>query len=212
MDIDEIVTLLPEEVREVAKDKILSAIEAEKQAGIAAYQKKDKETLKLKSVLKDLGYDHETYSSVEEFKTSIKTKTETADKSNLTLKMLQEQLSDIKTQLANETNLRVTSEEKVKTNTIKDALLTSIGGQFYGDNYLIENILNSKRLDLQEGKIVTKDGKDYDSFISEIFEQNKENQKVQTKEGVALTVKPGVTIPINKNSFGDKLKEKLRTK
>jgi len=212
MDIDEIIGLLPETVREVAKDRILSEIDQEKQRVITEYRKKDSEVLKYKNTLRDIGYDPETFASVEEFKTSIKTKTAAADTSNLTLKMLQEQLSDIKTQLVNETNLRVTSEEKVKTGSIKQLLVEQIGGKFYGDQYLIENIISSKQLDIIDNKVVANDGRPFEQFITDLFEQNKDNLKVEQKTGVAITVKPGAVAPLNKNTFSDKLKEQFKKK
>ena len=49
------------------KEAIVSIVNEEKQKGISKYSKKDKEVLKYKSALKEVGYDTEKYSDIDAF-------------------------------------------------------------------------------------------------------------------------------------------------
>ena len=189
MDLEELLSVLPEEY----KDTVANLVNAEKQKGISEYKKKDSEVMKYKALVKDLGYDSEQYSNVDEFKQSTKTKLDTAEKSSLTLKMLNEQLTDLKSQLTNEVNSRVEKETKFKHEKIRNVLNQEIGNKLYGSKYLIDNIISSNQLDLNDDSIVSKDGKDLNTFITNILEENKDSLRVEQTKGPDLRINPSKT-------------------
>jgi len=176
MDLNKLLELLEPEQRDVIKD----AIEAEKQRGIAASHKKNVENEKLRSRLKELGYDSEKYESFDAFKKDILSTKEKATESELTLAQLNDKLQD----LTEKYNKSIETANKIKQERdgaiIKDKLKNALGN-IYGSEYLIDNILLKNELTLVDNKIQTADGKTFEEYTNEILEANKDNMKsVQT--------------------------------
>jgi phosphoglucomutase len=186
MELEEIVNLIPEEQKEIVKETITKAIEAEKNKGIESYRKKDSEVLKYKSIVKELGYDPEKFDSVDKFKESIKQTVNLASDSELRYKVLEEKLNGITKQYEDEKNIRQAAEKKVKQETIKNKLSAELD-DIYGSQYIVENILLKDELDIVGEEIVTKDGKSFSDFVNTVLELNKDNRKVNTKDKINVS-------------------------
>ena len=197
MKIDEILELLPEEHRETAAATINQLVEAERETGIQAANKKNREAQRYKSIVKELGDDPDKYSSVEEFQEELKNKSQRADESLSEIEKLQQKLSSLSEAYEEERNLRAQKEREAQQQTIKQRLAEELKPKLYGADYLIENLINKNEFTLDGDEIVAQDGLPFDAKIAKIIETNKENLKQEPK------TTPGVVRPTQARPSGD---------
>lgn len=208
--ISEILDFIPEEKKSEVESFFNSEIEKEKQHGISTYSKKDKEVLKYKNVLKDLGYDNEKYDNVDTFKESLKETVGNVEQSNITLSELNTKFENLNTIYQQEVSTRMDKEKELETSAIRTELNTAIKGKLYGDEAIIENVILKNELSMVEGKILDKDGNDFDTFAKTLLEVNKDSLRATQKAGLDNKVKKN-SIPPSEDSFVNKLKQRMNS-
>jgi predicted transcriptional regulator with HTH domain len=196
-NIEDLVGQLPEGVQEEAKLFVSGLVEAEKNVGISKYSKKDGEVLKYKTVLKDLGYDADKFENVETFKESLIAQSTKAEAKEITLQELSDKFTnlaasheELNTKYTNEVSTRVGKEKELSDSNIKGMLEKAIGDSLYGANALIENVLLKGSLTETADGIVDSEGNNFDTFISNLLDNNKDNVKSKQKPGFDNKVKP----------------------
>ena len=158
----------------------------EKEKGISSYQKKDKEVVKLKGMLKELGYDKDTYDSIDEFKSSIQKAKDKADNSDMTISSLNSKIETLTEQFNKAEEQKTKLAEKNKKSTIYNKLNKSIGDQLYGSEYVIESLINNKKVDMNGENVVFRNGDDvvdFDTGVKKLLDENKDILKVNQKSG-----------------------------
>lgn len=207
MDLEELLSKIESEE---TKEAVVSAVEAEKQKGIESYNKKDRETLKFKNALKELGYDSTKHGDIESFVQSTKTLNQKASSSEVTIAELQERLATVEGNLEAERQLLQQKEAEAKVSKIKAELTTKIGDMFYGSKYLIESL--SSQCEVVDGKVVYK--KDEATKVSLkdaiplIKEANKDMLKVKIARG-SNTDKGVSNVADEDKTMADAIKKKL---
>ena len=180
------------------KEAIVTKINEEKDKGIQSYTKKDKEVLKYKNALKDLGYDHEKYSDVTEFIESKKTVEQNVNESKLTIATLNDKLNDLTNKLDQERQQAEAIRRTAKENKLSAELTKTIGAEFYGADYLIKSLINEGKVDLDDAtnQVFFKNGDDlvpFEKGIEQLKEQNRDMLKVTQSGGTGD--KGGTGIP-----------------
>lgn len=183
MTLEEILSKVEDET---IKNAIVDVVNSEKEKGIQSYRKKDTEVLKYKNALKTMGYDHEKYSDVDEFINTKKLVEEKATKSEMTIQSLNEKLIEIEANLQAERDKVVRKEQEAKTNYLTSELTKTIGDKFYGSQYMIKTLITDGVVDVQNNKVVFKDGDNilgFDEGVKKLEETNKDILKVNQKTG-----------------------------
>ena len=182
MTLEEILELIPEEQRTTAEETITGLVEAEKDKGISSYRSKNQEAVKLKNIIKELGYNADDYENLEDFKLKTKEKLDESNKSKTELEKLQDQFSNLKSEYETERQKRLEKELENKNNKIKSTLNEKLGNKLYGAKYLINDLVNNGTFELDEsGKVISKDGLPFDAKIEKILEENKDDLKEDKK-------------------------------
>lgn len=169
------------------KKEFNDAIENEKTIGINKYNKKDGETLKLKSNLKALGYDPEKFSTIEAFIDSRKAIDKKVTTGEQTIASLTERLDLNDAERESEKAERKAEQiEATKVAKVaKDAKLTTeltkgVGDKFFGSDYMIKDLVREEKVDFVDGKVVFKDGEKtvaFDDGVKSLMESNKDSLK-----------------------------------
>jgi len=170
------------------KEAIVSKINEEKEKGISSYSKKDREVLKYKNALKDLGYDHEKYNDVQEFIESKKSVEQTATDSKLTIATLNDKLNELTATLESEKAQAEAIKRSAKENKLTAELTKTIGGEFYGADYLIKSLITDGKVDLDEAtnQVFFKNGDDlipFEKGVEKLKEENRDMLKVTQAGG-----------------------------
>ncbi len=180
--IEEIDTLL---------EGVIDVVNSEKTKGQQAYKKKDKEVLKYKSVIKELGFDNDE-GDVSSFVSGIKDKLTNTDKNKSKYAQMSEKLDDVLGELNKERDASKRLRQSNIKEKITNKLTKSIGDKLYGANYVIESLVTSGKVAMDEdNNIYFKDGDDvvtFDKGVAKVLEDNKDMQKVSQNKG---TGKPG---------------------
>jgi hypothetical protein len=198
-NIEELEALIPEDKRDEVKTFVSGLVESEKTKGIDSYNKKDKEVLKYKTLVKELGYDNEQFESVDAFKESFKETKNVAEQSSITIEQLNEKFETLNTAYTGEVSKRQSKEKELNDTTIRSALDKEIGSKVYGANAIIENVLLKGSLAIIDNKIVDKDGNSFESFTTTILDQYKDDLKSEQKPGFDNKVKKN-PIPASKDT------------
>ena len=207
MDLQEVLSSIE---NEETKEAIISLVEAEKEKGISSYRKKDSEVLKLKNTLKELGYDHEKYSNVDEFIEDTKKVKDKVSKSSLTIAQLNDKLNDITSQLDSEREAAANAKRLAKENKLTAELTKNIGKDFIGSEYLIKDLISEGRVDLVNNEVVFKEGDDiitFDKGLVYLKEKNKGMLRTNIKSGTGDV--GGNTIEPKEDEFTAKLRKAL---
>jgi len=207
MDLQEVLSSIE---NEETKEAIISLVEAEKEKGISSYRKKDSEVLKLKNTLKELGYDHEKYSNVDEFIEDTKKVKDKVSKSSLTIAQLNDKLNDITSQLDSEREAAANAKRLAKENKLTAELTKNIGKDFIGSEYLIKDLISEGRVDLVNNEVVFKEGDDiitFDKGLVDLKEKNKGMLRTNIKSGTGDV--GGNTIEPKEDEFTAKLRKAL---
>lgn len=147
----------------------LSTVESEKQRGITEVNKRNKEAeglRKFKQAFEQLGYDMDT--DLTEFTNNLKTTSETASQSEVTVQDLQTQIQklskDFQKAQSDLTTERQTAQDlknRAKREKIRSSLLDALKDKVYGHDYLSNDLINSGKVDLTEDdKVVFKGDND----------------------------------------------------
>lgn len=211
-NLEELLSLVPEDKRDDAKTFVSQQIEAEKTRGIEASNAKGKENATLRNRLntlaKEVGYDSDS-ESWEDFESKLTNKLKSADETGLTLAQLNEKFEKLNNEYTNEVQKRLSKEKEINDNKIITKLNEDIGPKIWGSKALIENTILKKQLLVSEdGKIVTPDGKDYNTFVEQILEANKDNLKSDQTPGVNKTLKNNKPSS-SEDEFINKFKSKM---
>lgn len=157
------------------------------------YTRKDKETLKYKSVVKKLGYDNEQYGDLDTFIEDIKakqTKASIADEAIQTKSQVEERIALLEKKLAEkeEQERRLVMENNVKT--IKDKLNDAIGDKLIASKLVINDVINSGKAKVIDGEVVFTNGDDvvlFDEGIETLIKEHEDLLKVNQKSGSGST-------------------------
>jgi len=185
MTLEEILSKLESED---LKESIVSLINDEKERGITATRKKDKENLKLKTDLKDLGWDKDEYPTFDEFKESRSDIKKTATDSKLTIATLNDKLNSLTDELVNERVEAKRIKRVSKENKLSAELTSKISGSFFGAEYLIKTLISDGKVDLDEttGAVFFKNGDEvipFDKGLETLKNDNKDMLKVSQQGG-----------------------------
>jgi len=172
---------------EELREAIIETIETERDRGITATRKKDKDVLKLKATLKDLGYDKKEFDGLDSFVESTRKIKEDSTKSKLTINSLSERVEDLINSLKTEREAKTQIEKQAKSKTLEAELTSAIGDKFYGSKYLIKDIIYSGSVDIDnDGSVFFKQGDNVLSFskgIETIMDKNKDMLKLSQSGG-----------------------------
>jgi len=169
------------------KEAIVGKINEETEKGKSLYSKKDREVLKFKTALKELGYDHEKYADVSEF---IDTKKEVESKVNdskLTIATLNDKLNDLTSKLEQERAEADRAKRVSKENKITAELTNKIGGEFFGASYLIKTLISDGKVDIDENnQLFFREGEDvipFEKGLDQLKQENKDMLRVTQQGG-----------------------------
>lgn len=197
MTLEEVLNLIDEDKREEAATVINSMIEAEKEKGITTYRKKNKESIKYKNIIRDLGYNPDDYSSYDEFKETVLDKMNKAETSMTEIEKLNQKIATLTEAYEEERKIRTQKEQESQKIKIQNKLKEALSPKLYGADYLIENLLNKGEFVIEDDNIVSKDGLPFDAKIEKIIESNKDNLKEEKK------TTPGVVKQTNVREAND---------
>ncbi len=183
MTLAELLATLPEANRENVGNFIATSLEAEKQIGISATKSKNKELIAVQEKLSSLGYDKTEFESFDAFKETISKTKQTATDSSLTIAQLNDRINDLDTKYTQSESKRLEAEGKVTDSFLKQKLDKQIGKKLYGGDFLVDNILLNKTLIVDGDSITTTDGRDFDTFVTETLEAQKDNLKSDQNPG-----------------------------
>lgn len=142
----------------VEVEKVLEGVQDlvndEKSKGIALYQKKDGELLKLKSTLKEAGYDPSKHETLKDYVRSLSERASTSDSAQLTINTLNEKLSDLESKFAESARTRIEAETRANKESLRSKLTSALGEKVYGSKYVIESLLEKGEVKKVEGKEV----------------------------------------------------------
>ena len=171
---------------ESLKESIVAVVNVEKERGISSTKKKDKEVLRFKSALKDLGYDREKFEDLDSFISANKERESKTQKSSLTIAQLNDKVQSLAETLETERQQLAEKTRIAKESKLQAQLTEKIGNEFYGSKYLINDLVSNGRVDLVDNKVVFKSGDDiisFDSGLTALKEENKGMLKVTQKAG-----------------------------
>jgi len=174
------------EEKEAIMDAIVSLIDTEKQKGIDSYRAKDKETLKFKNAVKELGYDPDVDGDLETFIAKSKSKKTEVESSKLTIAQLSEKLTEVQNEIATERTRANEHKAKAEREKMNSKLTSTIGDKIFGSKYVIESLINNKRVKIVDDNVVFTNGDEvipFDTGIKSILEENKDMLKVSQKNG-----------------------------
>jgi hypothetical protein len=194
MNLDEMLKKLSSlENGEELAEAVMTALESEKERGIASTRKKDKDVLKLKATLKDLGYDKETFDDLDSFVENIKKTKDSTVKSELTINTLNDRVNELILDLKKEREAKEAITTKAKVKTLEAELQSTIGDKFFGAKYLIKDLISSGSVDIDEdGNKYFKDGDTlvpWEKGIESLKEKNKDILKVSQSAGSGDIIK-----------------------
>lgn len=125
------------------------------------------------------------------------------------IKTLSEQIASMKELYETERQKRNENEKKLKENKIKERLKKEIDGKYYASNSLIENILLKGELEMKDGRIIDKNGRKFEDYISDFKEKHKNELKQNQKRGTGNIVNDNNVG--GEKSFAQKVKERLNS-
>jgi len=154
-----------------------SSIEGEKSRGIEASNKKGQENATLRKRLEgldSLGYDPEKESVAEFFKRTIAEKDTTLKNSGSEKDELLRQIADINKKLDSEIQVRSAAEIQRDNTLISTKLREALVGKIYNAEDTIYRLIQEKRLKVENGHVVPADGKSFDDFVKNVFDEKKD--------------------------------------
>ena len=189
------------------KEAIVGLIDNEREVGISKYNSKDKEVLKYKNAMKSLGFDKDKYETIDDFIESKQDVEKKVTKSNLTIAELNDRLNTITDELnAERENVQAKAKES-RDNKLTAELTQAIGGKYIGSEYMIRDLIREGQVDINDNKVVFKNGDDlipFETGLKQLEEQNADMLKTSLKGG---TGDVGGKTPKQKDtSFVDKMK------
>jgi len=179
MKISEALGLVPEEQRVIVEEAVNEAIAAEREKGIAETSKRNQENVKLKSYLKELGYDHSKYETIESFVTEKK---QSIQNKEVTLTSLQEQLNEITTKYENERKIAQEKEQLASKLKIENTLKSSFGNTFYAQDDIIANLIANKRATIVDDKVLI-DNLPVDEALPKLKEEKADSVRNEQQHG-----------------------------
>lgn len=145
-----------------ALDFHISSIEAEKSRGITEVNRRNKENeglRKFKQAFENLGYDGTT--DLNEYANSLKATTESVSQKDGILgdlqnkvKRLEGDFSKTQAELAAERQAAAELKLKAKQSALKGVMIESLKDKVYGHDFVINDLIQSGRVDLVEDKPV----------------------------------------------------------
>jgi len=188
MNIEELKAMLTADGadKDAIMESVLELVNAEKTKGIETYQKKDKEALKLKNAMKELGYDPDVDGDLDNFVTKSKSKKVDVESSKLTIAQMSEKLTTLETQMAQEKLRADTQRQRADREKINSKLTSTIGDKIFGSKYIIESLITNGKVKIVDDNVVFSEGDDiipFDTGINKVLEENKEMLKVAQKNG-----------------------------
>lgn len=187
-------------------DYHLGQVDLEKQRGIAETSKRNKENESLrrfKLAFENLGYTNEN--DLTEFVMNLKSEKETVAVKDVTLKDLQGQLQKLtgdfqKTQaeLNAERTAAIELKTKAKTEKIRGSMIETLKDKVYGHDYLINDLIGSGKVDLDEHEKVVFVNEDktfvpLDDGVKRLLESRPDIVKNNQKPGASTQPTPGGT-------------------
>lgn len=211
MNLEEVLSSIGDES---IKEAVVSLINAEKERGIEAYRKKDKESMEWKNHAKDLGWDNTKYDNIDDWKNSLKTKDKKVSESNLTIAQLNDKLNTYMAELESERESSRQIQKKAKENKLQADLTSKIGNVFYGSDFMVKTLISEGIADIQDDQTIIKDGDrvlSLDEGINVLKEKYKDSLKVQQVAGSGDNGGTKVT-PQKEKSFAEQMAERLKPK
>ncbi len=185
---------------------VVGQIEKEKTTGIDSRRKANREAEGLREKLKkvqasltELGYPEEEDADLEGFleglKTKVKSSTQSESETQKAVKKLQNQLKTLETQLAEKTKAEQDLRLKATVSRIKEALTKSLGDKIYGPGFVIDSLIASGAVALDDAEqVVWKNGDQsvpYETGLKTWIDKNPDVVKNQQKAGSASAAAQG---------------------
>jgi len=203
MTFEELKAML-EKAEGIEKDSVLEGVlelvNEEKSKGIALYQKKDGELLKLKASIKEAGYDSSKHETIKDFVKSLSEKASTSETDKLTINTLNEKLSDLENKWTEASRKQQEAETKANKESLKSKLTTVIGDKVYGSKYVIDSLIDKGEVRKIDGRDVwSVDGTDleFDAGLDKFLKSNSDILKSTKTNG---TGEPGSTVSTKKDN------------
>lgn len=178
-----------------ALDFYVSSIEAEKSRGISEVSKRNKENeslRKFKMAFDNLGYDGTT--DLSEYVQTLKSTTESITQKDSTLSDLQTQVKRLQgdfaktqTELAAERQAAAELKTQAKQSKLKGVMIETLKDKVYGHDFVINDLIQSGRVDLVEDKpVFVNDDKttvSYDEGVKKLLESRPDIVKNTQRPG-----------------------------
>jgi hypothetical protein len=171
-------------VKDNLTTQVKSAMTAQAQKLTKDYKNKDDEALKLKRVLKEVGYDHTVHGDYDTFVADVLSKGKKTEETEVTLNGVNSKVSDLTSKLEDAlskvnviTDERNRFEKESATNKVRSALTDKLKGKVKGDNFIIDSILSNNETVIEGNNISFKTGDTtvgIDSFVDTLLENNKD--------------------------------------
>jgi len=195
MTFEELKALLSGADGQVDQAKVLEAVqglvEIEKQKGISLYQKKDGELLKLKSSLKESGYDPEGGKNFKEYLSELSSKAKASSDAEITINSLNSKLSELNEKfIESQAAQRRASEDSIRE-SLRSKLTQTLGEKVYGSKFVIDTLIAKGDVRKVDDKEVWNiDGADVD-FSTGLEKFLKNNADIVKSSQVTGTGEPG---------------------
>jgi len=168
-------------------EAVTSLIGAEKQRGIESYRKKDADVLKLKNVIKSLGYDREDFEGIEQFAESLKATKQKSTENQTEMEKLLALVEALQNENSATKAEREAERKKSERSALSQKLTEAIGSKLYASSAIIESLLNNGVVKMVDGKMVfstdTGDVSDFETGIKHILDKNKDALKTEQRGG-----------------------------
>jgi len=190
MELEELLKMLSKVQGDQELSKhVVELIEAEKQRGIDAKSKANKEAInlrKFKKSMEALGYDGA--GDLDEFTATMINNSSQRNKSSndddkLTLKALRDEIK-------REKELRISTENKVREKTISAKLTQALNDKVYGADLLVKSLISDGKVTLTDEEVFFKENEELIPFndgINKLLETRKDIVKSTQRTGTGST-------------------------
>lgn len=176
------------DISDEAKNQLIEKAEAEKNNYDTRYREKDQETLKVKGILKDVGYDKEKYSSYKEFAESVNAEKKTQETNLSEMDQMRASLSDLTAQINTINTEKANALAEAKNSKVKASLAEKLNGRMLGLNHVIGTAMmsDSDKFGIDGDAITFNDGTksiSIDDYAESLYSSNKELQTTSQQQG-----------------------------
>lgn len=187
MDLEQLKASLEAAGKTQEFEAVLALIEAEKNKGINESKRRNQENQSLrkyKQAVETLGFKEGD--DLDSWSASIIEKTSGGNKDSLSMKALNNKISDLERMYENEKKARLNAETNAKNKAISAKLTTALNDKVYGADLLVQSLLNDNAVDLDGDNVVFVDGDDkvdFDTGIKNLLDKRKDIAKTTQVNG-----------------------------